>query len=49
MFFDQLLNTVNLFTIKSSVILKPNWGKPKLCLILIAFNMYVGWQLLKKS
>lgn len=43
MFFNQLLNTIDFFTAKSPIVLKPNWGKPKLCFLLIAFNMNVGW------
>ncbi len=43
MFFDQILNTIDLFATKPPIILKPYWSKPKLCFILIAFNMYMGW------
>ena len=43
MVMELRLNTINLFTTKPLIILKPNWSKPKLCFILIAFNMDVGW------
>lgn len=42
-FINQLLDTIYLCAVKTPVILKTGWAKLELSLVLIAFNMYVGW------